>query len=504
MAEHALTDEQQEAVRLFATGEHLVIEAGAGAGKTSTLVAIAEQAATEGRQGFYTAFNRAIVVDSARRFPTNITAATIHSVAHNAIMAERPDLRPRMNTKRHKRSFEAQLLGTEPQWVHNTPVGTKRLAAGFLVGYVLDGVNRWCQTADPEPEAKHLPTIEVLDQAGKFGHRGPNNWALAEMHVEHMKRAWVELIKPGGQLRFGHPHYLKMFELSRPHIPADFILFDEAQDVSGVMRSIVFQQMERGTQIVAVGDRAQELYGYLGASNAMERLKDATGARQATLTQSFRFGPALADVANRILGMMSDNDMQISGFDKIPTVIESAPEPDCIIVRTNALAVTRALQLMRDGRKVAIAKSLRDQVVGFAKGAMDLRDNGWTPHPELTPFASWGEVHEFVMQDVAGSELALMVRLVDEFTPEAIIAELDAAVSEERADVTITTAHTSKGREWDRVQLGKDFPQADPDTGLPPMLGDDEARVLYVAATRAKLVLDLDQVGWLAPRKDTP
>jgi MoxR-like ATPase len=38
----APTDEQQEALRLFATGKSLAIEAGAGAGKTSTLKLLAE------------------------------------------------------------------------------------------------------------------------------------------------------------------------------------------------------------------------------------------------------------------------------------------------------------------------------------------------------------------------------------------------------------------------------------------------------------------------------
>lgn len=500
MAEHPLTAEQEHAVDLFRTRQHLVIEARAGAGKTSTLVALANAAAIDDRYGTYHAFNKAIVEDSARRFPENVDARTIHSLAYQTVIrSERPDLGRRMKMKRLPRAKEARLLGIDAQQVDSL-TGPRRLAAGFLAGYVLSGIDRWCQTGDPEPAAKHLPIIDVLDGEGV---RGPNNRALAEAHVPAMRRAWAELIREGGQLRFQHQHYLKMFQLGGHKIDADFILFDEAQDTSGVMRSIILAQADYGTQLVFVGDSAQSIYGWMGATNAMDHL---VGER-ARLSQSFRFGPAIAAVANRVLdGLPAEEkggDFGVDGFDPIPSTVESIDGlPDCIITRTNARAVTEALALMASGHKVAVADRLRSTVVGFARAANDLMHNGWTSHPELAPFKSWGEVQDFVDTDVAGGDLALMVRLVDDFGPDQIIEGMEAAVGESAADVTITTAHTSKGREWDRVRLASDFPQRDPDTGMPPVLGHEERRLLYVAVTRAKLVLDIDRVDWIAPNAD--
>jgi superfamily II DNA/RNA helicase len=54
------TPEQATAIELFLTGESLAIEAGAGTGKTSTLVMLAKSAGNN-RQGQYVAFNRALV-----------------------------------------------------------------------------------------------------------------------------------------------------------------------------------------------------------------------------------------------------------------------------------------------------------------------------------------------------------------------------------------------------------------------------------------------------------
>lgn len=58
--------------------------------------------------------------------------------------------------------------------------------------------------------------------------------------------------------------------------------------------------------------------------------------------------------------------------------------------------------------------------------------------------------------------------------------------TEASADVVISTAHKSKGREWQSVQLAGDFP--DEAAG-----SDAELRLLYVAATRGRLELDVSQ-----------
>lgn len=121
----------------------------------------------------------------------------------------------------------------------------------------------------------------------------------------------------------------------------------------------------------------------------------------------------------------------------------------------------------------------------------DLQRYGSTQHPELAPFSSWEAVQAFIADDPAGTDLKLLVDLVDEYGPDFIIRELDHTVSEARADLIVSTAHTSKGREWDRVKLADDFVRE----GL--NLSVEELRLLYVAVTRAKLVLDALSVPML-------
>jgi superfamily I DNA/RNA helicase len=71
---------------------------------------------------------------------------------------------------------------------------------------------------------------------------------------------------------------------------------------------------------------------------------------------------------------------------------------------------------------------------------------------------------------------------------------LNRTVDEEQSDVTISTAHKAKGREWKTVRLMDDFLRSQPKRSQAKTTnGDDpaELRLLYVALTRAREVIYL-------------
>ncbi|MCV5263319.1 DNA helicase, partial [Escherichia coli] len=84
-------------------------------------------------------------------------------------------------------------------------------------------------------------------------------------------------------------------------------------------------------------------------------------------------------------------------------------------------------------------------------------------------------------------------RLVEEYTdriPEVCHTLRHSLVSEEQAEVVVSTAHRSKGREWDGVVLGEDFEgvtlaQENAVHGC-VVLYPEEANLTYVAFTRAR------------------
>lgn len=482
MAAFTPTTEQTKALDLFGTGSDLVIQARAGAGKTSTLKLLAES--TSGR-GQYLAFNKSIVTEAGQKMPRNVTASTIHSLAFRNYGAR---FKHRLNSRRMRSNELARLLGLDP-FVVTYGSQRKVLPAGFLAGHVMKAVERFCSSADPEPTARHIAYIDGIDLPDDDGHRTyENNDAVAEYLVGAVREAWQDLTRDDGSLPFGHHVYLKGWQLTDPQIPADFILLDEAQDVAPVMYAIFAAQ--RNAQLVAVGDDAQEIYAFTGAVNAMAQMETE---HRATLSQSFRFGPAIAEVANRVLEML--DTPPLVGTNEIASIVGSVAEPDCILTRTNAVAVEQVLIAQRAGRRPHLMGG-GYEVVSFARAARDLQNGRSTEHRDLACFTTWGEVQEYVEQDVQGEDLRLMVKLVDEFGTQTVLDALDNMTPEDAADVVISTAHKSKGREWRSVQLAADFNREREGVLVRPE--PEELRLLYVAATRAQLELDVDAVQILS------
>jgi UvrD-like helicase C-terminal domain/AAA domain len=476
----APTPEQLEALRLFETGQSLAVEAGAGTGKTSTLQLLANSTK---RRGQYIAFNRAIVMEAGQKFPQTVNCSTAHSLAFRAIGK---DFINRLNNSQRVKPMElAAILGLRPLEV-TTYTGDKRiLGAGFLAGLALRGVTKFCQSADAEPTERHVPRVEGLDKPLHEQHglsSYPVNDYVAKSLVATMKKAWLDLCRYDGALPFKHDHYLKMWQLSGPRIDADYILFDEAQDANPVLQAIVVAQDH--AQLVWVGDSQQQIYGFTGAVNALASVPSDS---RTFLTQSFRFGPAVAAVANEVLDMLNA-ELRIVGFDAIASSLGEIDEPDVLLTRTNAGAVRAMFEAQADGKKVHLVGGAAE-ITRFARAAQTLMEGARTDHPDLACFATWDEVVQYVEEDESG-DLRLLVGLITEFGTEPILTALGDASQERHADLVISTAHKSKGREWNKVKLGNDFPSKE-------KVKDEELRLLYVAVTRAKLELDVTLVATL-------
>jgi hypothetical protein len=88
--------------------------------------------------------------------------------------------------------------------------------------------------------------------------------------------------------------------------------------------------------------------------------------------------------------------------------------------------------------------------------------------------------------------------LIDDFGPEVIIDAIDRLDSEQTAELTVSTAHKAKGREWPTVRIGSDFADLREEPGgIPGRICEEDARLAYVAVTRARYQLDLGGLSGL-------
>lgn len=101
-----------------------------------------------------------------------------------------------------------------------------------------------------------------------------------------------------------------------------------------------------------------------------------------------------------------------------------------------------------------------------------------------------------IAEETNDVEMKQAIFILEQFfpLPERLNTLRDQRVTTEAdADVTVCTAHRSKGLEWDRVKLHDDFADIlDPE--MPESKRQDEINLMYVAATRARKILIPDPV----------
>lgn len=488
------TPEQEAALEAFGTGEPLVIEAGAGTGKTTTLSMLARSTR---RGGTYLAFNRAAVQDVSGKMPATVDCRTIHSVANRAVRRQPGGSAwlNRLNLDRQPPWELASLLGLKgPIEVKpEATAPTRRLQDTWQAGHVMRALAAFCASADVSPGPQHFPYVDGLDVRGPDGRPGHEmNHALAMELLPALERAWADMADlRAGRLRLTHDVYVKMAQLNAVAIGTrgSYVLVDEAQDTSPVMLDWLGNQPH--VQLVYVGDSQQQIYGWRGAVNALAIAAATPGVLRTMLTHSWRFGAATADLANAILTEL-DADLRIVGRgpDTKHWVTSSGPQPDAVLCRSNAVAIETLMDFQQKGKRVHLVGG-GEEAVRFAAAAAELQAGGRTSHPELACFETWEAVQTYVADDPQGSDLALMVKLMDEYGPQIVIDALDGMPAEDAADLIVSTAHKAKGREWPGVRIARDFT-------VPEKGGAAERRLMYVAATRATHDLDISACEYLS------
>jgi hypothetical protein len=472
------TNEQLKVIAAAKSGKDLVVQALAGTGKTTTLKLLAE--ALPEKKGTYIAFNKAIVDEAQRKFPSNVKCRTAHSLAYGQVGYK---FQKRMNS--HSRVTFKQV----GEWLGAEKIGFSHNKVSYVVdlaqiaNLAVSSVANFCKSVDTEISKVHIevPFLASFDK---------KQTALFQKEIlPYAQKAWNDLQEIEGFLKFNHDYYLKMWQLGSPRIPGDFILFDEAQDADPVMLSIVEAQSH--AQRIYCGDQYQAIYEWRGAENALSKVKVD---QSLWLTQSFRFGAAIASEANDILGFLKA-PVEVQGCKDIVSSVTTVIEPKAILCRTNAGVIKHVMEELGKHRKVAIIGRTQE-LIDFSEACGQLQKGLRTSHRELAPFTSWGEVKNYVASYPDDThEIKTMIDLVDRFGVEALVSALKKVVHESDCDVLISTAHRAKGREWETVKLAGDY--------LHPVdMETEDLRLAYVSVTRAIKTLDLSEWALIVPREE--
>lgn len=292
------------------------------------------------------------------------------------------------------------------------------------------------------------------------------------------------------------------------HYYAGMLFIDEAQDLSPLMWKII-ESIDCDVRYI-VGDPHQSINSFRGVrvNDFISRM----GSNVEVLKKSYRYGDNIRELADRILGdaKVIDNDYVGMGNSTIDQYSLSQfvhlPGTKAILCRTNALAYHIARKTLSSYAVTPISKE-------HSYG------NGWTtqvfkiadimkrfPHIDAADF---GYILEHSPADlwVRGTKTKAK-KETTLFSYDLMRKRIDAAEIVRRLDIKseakgniikymtsdvpviqADTIHSAKGMEWDHVMLMLDFPSKMDIT-------NEEHRLFYVGATRARKSLDFSYIGY--------
>lgn len=474
------TAEQTAAVEAIADNHQLKIIAGAGCSKTTTLSMVA--AATKCKS-LYLAFNKAMVEEAKNKFPTWVTVKTTHGLAYSVFGL------PLAHKLKRPQGRYVNVCGTGSEISRHFRIGPmhldsgKSITAGGMGVAVKETVNRFEYSADAEISSKHVSFAPV----GALIH--DTSFSRQEYEaivVGYARLLWKLRIDKTSPVLAMHDTYLKLFQLSKPKLDMYEVLYlDESQDTNDCVIDIVRNQT---CKLVLVGDPRQQIYSWRGSVDAMQKFECA----KSTLSMSFRFGQPVADIANAILNSSKPSELQLRGWEQVDSQIlrylEDDSKPYCQLYRTNAALIADGVDMVMKGKRVAMEIDVRD-FVKVLESAVSLwrGEVGQVKHENILPFPTWDDL--LVEAKLIGGELARIAMIVGQGGAEQVLRVLGDYTKPTNPDITLTTAHKSKGREFDIVVLADDFPSCYNNNGEWIGLNEMEENLLYVAATRARKVL---------------
>lgn len=480
----ALTGEQKAIIG--STG-NIKINAVAGSGKTTTIIQYAASR-PKGSRILYLAFNKSVRLEAKKRFHDlelhNVQVETAHSLAFKHIVAGKGY---QVCQKDYKTYEIAERLGLQGN-------GEKH-GEYILANHISKFIAYFCNS-----NAGRVQDLNYLDLV--TDEKAKTFVANFYAQIEHGTRLLLSKMYKG-EIAVTHDFYLKLFQLSKPRLPFDYILFDEGQDASPAMLDIFLKQ--DATKMI-VGDTHQQIYAWRHAVNSLGKVDFAAY----NLSASFRFSQNIARLSTEILSwkrhLQETAPVVITGKGKPPKTNAKAT-----IARTNLGLLLKAITFItehKDVRYLYFEGNIHSYT--YADEGASLYDvlNLYNSRRErirdklIGTMTNLEELEEYI-EKTEDVQLGMMVEIVKEYgnaIPSLIQSLKSKHVSDEdkaKAEMIFSTVHRAKGMEYDAVQLVEDFiteaklerlKAADRKEDEVPNIAkwNEEVNLLYVAVTRTK------------------
>lgn len=474
---------------------NVVIEAEAGSAKTTTLIECLKHIPDDVKI-LFTAFNTDIVSDIKKRMKKSriekdVDMRTLHSLGYAMLMANFPrQIDPQPNTFKYGAYIYNNIKEISQGVYANISNGDKSKYIDNIRKYVDLGR---CFIAESMVDMNYIeshyniPTISNEKQIALDVMKwGKENYQT----VDFTDMVWLPNVLNCKPYKFIY----------------DWILLDEAQDVSKAERELVLRCTKMSTRMLIAGQKIQSLYSFQGIDcRSFDALKALPNTISLPLSISYRCAKNIVKLANRFSPTMEAKEDAELGEVKYNAEIDEINDGDMVLCRVNAPLLQMYCKLIELGKPTHIlGKDIGTNLIKTIQKTKEeflfanLKQKGVFSklYDEL-----FSEIDEVMLKNHISFDMALddmnisqnydNIQALESLSnglvtaDELMIKIKDLFSDKKQKGITLATIHKSKGLEADNVFIC--CPSLMPaKSAKEPWELQQESNLEYVAYTRAK------------------
>lgn len=457
-----------------------VISAVAGSGKSTTIIKLLEFIKKE-RRVLFLAFNSAIVEELKKKITREKTdIKTLHSLGFSILKSNYKDKDLIVSENKYKNKLNEMLFDsgyTTNQKYKKNILKLCDLGRMFLVkskNELLSISNKYSL----------VPIDDELDIALDL-----INWGKISLDESNLLD-YADMIYLPNVLN------VKVFKY-------DYIIIDEAQDLSISQMSLFMKCFKQGSRFIAVGDENQCINAFAGSDiESFNKLRKLPNTIELPLSICYRCAKNIVKFAQKIVPDIEYNENSIDGYVNFKSKIDDLIDGDMVICRNTTPLIKLYVQLLSKGVRCYLkgsdiglnlldliqdidSEDLSEVFMHLTKSLKQYIDT----NVELLNISSEDvcltqEYNDFVDKieclEIIGSDIKTKTQLAEKV--------LSIFSDENKEGICLSTIHKSKGLEADNVYvLNKNL--------IPSKYAKQEwerkqeQNLEYVAYTRAKKTL---------------
>lgn len=479
------TYQQDIFLAIITTNKHVVVKAGPGSGKTTTIVE-GSKLIPYGKKALFVAFTRNITKELRIRLPAGVDCSTMHSIGAKSIINHFGEGSIKINDHKLIGFIEPFYEESKPRekWANILQVERiVKLARATMTELKRETLTKLCENYGMHPEEEQIKvSVKVLRRYYE-DQDSPTGWNMI-MDFQDM----IEMAVRNTDIRL--PQY-------------DYLFIDEAQDMSKLDQLFLKRLVKPFTgRRIAVGDPKQAIYGFRGADpNSFEAFANEPNTIELPLSICYRCTKALVRHAKEIYSDVEPYEKAEEGEEPREGKVEEIEEGDIVLCRNTRPLIVVFLELVNQGKKAYIVGKEYEKGLRMLMAPFDSNENTSDCYDRLYNHrekvkeelkAKGIEKPDNHPKVVAMDEKLEILSLL--FGKFKTILEVERFIEtvfddDEKEGIALMTIHKSKGLENDRVFLIETFDNV-------PLIPNkfsvtldqkkQERNLSFVARTRAK------------------